>query len=214
MDALKQSCSMAIRRQIIDLAKFNPAAALPFGLRPQDFQMAMQDVYDFFYDVNSRLMEKGLKRLDDMLRPAMMSGILSDLVTVSLAKHSRVLTENKYPNGHPDLIKQGIYGGDAVKSAKRDEGIEVKTTKKKGGAVDTHGARSQWLCVFVYRTDTKTEPASARLPFMFTEVYLGKVAKSDFRRNARGELGTRTATLHKDGIVKLRESWIYLDTPV
>jgi len=43
----------------------------------------------------------------------------------------------------------------------------------------------------------------------FTEIYLGKVSVKDFRRNARGELGTRTATLHKDGIKKLRESWIY-----
>ena len=31
----------------------------------------------------------------------------------------------------------------------------------------------------------------------------------DFRKNPRGELGTRTATLHKDGIKKLRDSWIY-----
>lgn len=30
-----------------------------------------------------------------------------------------------------------------------------------------------------------------------------------FRRNARGEPGTRTATLHKDGVKKLRENWIY-----
>lgn len=173
--------------------------------------MAMQDVYDFFYDVNSRLTEKGLKRLDDMLRSAMMSGILSDLVTVSLAKHSRTLTENKYPNGHPDLITQGVYEGDAVKSAAPDDGIEVKTTKKKGGAVDTHGARTQWLCVFVYQTDNRTEPASARQPFLFTEVYLSKVTTKDFRENARGKLGTRTATLHKKGIQKLRANWVYRD---
>lgn len=36
--------------------------------------MAMQDVYDFFYDVNLGLIERGLQRLDDMLRPAIMSG--------------------------------------------------------------------------------------------------------------------------------------------
>jgi len=29
-----------------------------------------------------------------------------------------------------------------------------------------------------------------------TEIYLGHVAKDDFRKNQRGELGTRTATLH------------------
>ena len=43
----------------------------------------------------------------------------------------------------------------------------------------------------------------------FTEVYLGDVKVEDFRRNARGELGTRTATLHKDGIKKLHDNWIY-----
>ena len=27
--------------------------------------------------------------------------------------------------------------------------------------------------------------------------------------NARGELGTRTATLHREGVLKLRKNWIY-----
>ena len=43
----------------------------------------------------------------------------------------------------------------------------------------------------------------------FIEVFLAKVTVEDFRRNPRGELGTRTATLHKDGIKKLRENWLY-----
>jgi hypothetical protein len=83
----------------------------------------MQDVYDFFFDVNSGLAAKGLERLDDMLRPAIMS---------------------------------------------RNRG-----------------------------------------PLLFTEVYLGKVAIADFRKNPCGELGTRTATLHKEGIGTLRQNWIY-----
>ncbi|MDO8724378.1 MAG: hypothetical protein Q7J31_19415 [Syntrophales bacterium] len=198
---------MAILRNAVDLTKFNPDAAFPFQLRLQDFQMAMQDVYDFFYDVNSNLVRKGLQRLDDMLRPAIMSGVLSDMLTASLAKHSRVLTENHYFNGHPDLIVQGVYIGNAVKAG--TEGVEIKTTRKAGGAVDTHGARDQWMCVFVYNIDSQTEPAFDRGPMSFTEVYLGQVVISDFRKNPRSELGTRTATLHKDGIQKLRENWIY-----
>ena len=98
---------MAIRRNTIDTSKFNKDAVLPYELRIEDFQMAMQDVYDFFYDVNSHLSNKGLQRLDDMLRPAIMSGVLSDMLTASLAKHSRVLTANRYFNGHPDLVVQG-----------------------------------------------------------------------------------------------------------
>jgi hypothetical protein len=136
-----------------------------------------------------------------------MSGVLSDMLTASLAKHSRVLTENRYFNGHPDLIVRGVYANDAAKAG--IEGVEIKTTRKKGGAVDTHGARAQWLCVFVYDTDSESEPAAARLAMTFTEVYLGKVAVADFRKNSRGELGTRTATLHKDGIRKLRDNWVY-----
>lgn len=167
----------------------------------------MQDVYDFFYDVNTALTAKGLQRLDDMLRPAIMSGLLSDMLTASMAKHSRVLTENKYHNGHPDLVVQGVYAGDSVKAG--IDGVEIKTTRKSGGAVDTHGARDQWMCVFVYEVDNIGEPAIDRDPMTFTEVYLGKVELADFRKNNRGELGTRTATLHAAGIQKLRGCWVY-----
>lgn len=197
-----------MKRNEVQLDRFNPDATYPYQLRLQDFQMAMQDVYDFFFDVNEHLTEKGLNRLDDVLRPAIMSGVLSDMLTASLATHSRTLTENKYFNGHPDLLVQGVYPGNSVKAG--TDGVEIKTTRKPGGAVDTHGARNQWMCVFVYQVDTETEPASQRSPMTFTEIYLANVTTDDFRRNARGELGTRTATLHKDGVKKLRENWIYL----
>lgn len=142
-----------------------------------------------------------------MLRPAIMSGFLSDMLTASLAKHSRVLKENQYHNGHPDLVVQGVYPENAVKAG--TEGIEIKTTRKGGGAVDAHGAREQWMCVFVYEVDTESEPARDRRPMRFTEVYLGQVTVADFRRNPRGELGTRTATLNREGLQELRRNWIY-----
>ncbi len=198
---------MPIVRNTVDHDRFNSSLSLPFELRLQDFQIAIQDVYDFFFDVNSHLTSRGLQRLDDMLRPAIMSGVLSDMLTASLAKHSRTLTENRYHNGHPDLIVQGIYPDNSVKSG--SEGVEIKTTRKAGGAVDTHGAREQWMCVFVYQVDTASEPARDRSPMTFTEVYLGQVTIADFRRNPRGELGTRTATLHAAGIRRFRQNWVY-----
>ena len=189
---------------------FNQSAVLPFQLRLEDFEIAMQDVYDLFHDVNTGLLEKGLERLDDFVRPAIMSGLLSDLLTASLAKHSRALTQNNYFNGHPDLLVKGVYPNDSIKAG--TEGVEIKTTKKSGGAVDTHGARNQWMGVFVYNIDNETEPARERKPLTFSEIYLGQVTIEDFRRNPRGELGTRTATLHREGILKLRQNWIYKDT--
>lgn len=199
---------MSLKRCQIDPDRLNPAASLPFNLRLKDFEMAMQDVYDFFHDVNAFLLGKDLQRLDDTLRPSIMSGLLSDMLTASLAKHSRSLTQNLYHNGHPDLIVKGVYPNDGVKAG--SEGVEVKTTRHRGGAVDTHGAREQWLTVFVYEVDSQTEPASARAPMTFTEVYLNKVEIADFRRNERGLLGTRTATLDRHGIAKLRRNWVYL----
>lgn len=196
-----------MEREGLVQANLNPLLALPYQLRLQDFIMATQDVYDFFYDVNQSLVAKGLDRLDDTLRPAIMSGVLSDMLTASLAKHSRSLTVNAYFNGHPDLLLRGEYPGNAVKAG--DKGVEVKTTRKAGGAVDTHGAREQWMCVFVYVVDSESEPARLRRPMRFTEIYLGQVSIADFRRNARGELGTRTATLHAAGIAKLRQQWVY-----
>lgn len=198
---------MTVERNRSDPANFNPDVNLPFQLRVQDFELAMQDVYDFFYDVNTHLVSKGLERLDDMLRPAIMSGLLSDMLTASLAKHSRTLTPNAHFNGHPDLLVKGRYPGNKI--AAGEEGIEIKTTRKAGGAVDTHGARKQWMCVFVYGVDAETEPAVNRKAMTFTEIYLGQVTEEDFRKNARGELGTRTATLDKYGIAKLRKNWIY-----
>jgi hypothetical protein len=198
---------VSLVRNTPDPSKFNGSLALPFELRLDDFRLALQDVYDFFYDVNVLLVGKGLERLDDMIRPAILSGLLSDMLTASVAKHSRALTQNRHFNGHPDLVVRGRYPNDRAQAG--SEGIEIKTTRKAGGAVDTHGGRDQWMCVFVYDVDNQTEPAIDRRPLVFTEVYLAEVKIADFRKNARGELGTRTATLHKDGIAKLRASWIY-----
>lgn len=133
--------------------------------------------------------------------------MISDMLTASVSKHSRTLVENQHFNGHPDLIVQGRYALNSVRAG--EHGIEIKSTRKAGGAVDTHGARDQWMAVFVYRTDHATEPADARAPMKFTEMYLGRVEVADFRRNPRGELGTRTATLDRAGIRKLRSNWIY-----
>lgn len=187
---------------------FNPNAQLPYALRLHDFEMAMRDVYDLFADINYALLNRGLARFDDMLRPAGMTGLLSDALTASLAAHSRSLTENQYHNGHPDLIVEGRYANNAAQSG--DEGVEIKSTRGNSPAVDTHGARDQWLCVFRYEVDDTTQPTSARRPTRFVEIVLAYLyVDTDFRRNDRGPLGTRTASPNREGLRKLRANWVY-----
>lgn len=152
---------MSIHRRTVDKSKLNRDAALPYDLRLIDFESAMQDVYDFFYDVNLHLTGKGLNRLEDTLRKANLSGTVSDMLTASVAAHSRTLVQNRYHNGHPDLLVRGLYPDDSAKAG--GEGVEIKCTRKKGGAVDTHGAREQWMCVFVYQVDPGTEPVADRV---------------------------------------------------
>jgi hypothetical protein len=197
-----------LQKAAINPASFNAKATLPFKLRRSDFEGAMQDVYDFLHDTNEFLVNTGLPRLDDILRPANMSGFLSDMLTDSMARHARNMARNSFHNGHPDLLVGGVYPNNAVQSG--TDGVEIKATTKKGGAVDTHGARDQTMCVFVYRVDR--DPAKSvltRKPLHFYEVYLFAVTKADFRSNDRGTLGTRTSTLHKAGVTKLRSNWVY-----
>lgn len=196
------------KKATIQASWFNPAAVLPYNLRAADFEMAMRDVYDFLHDTNQFLVGKGLPRLDDTLRPANMSGFLSDMLTDSMAKHARNMARNAYHNGHPDLLVGGVYPNNSVKSG--TDGVEIKATTKKGGAVDTHGARDQNMCVFVYRVDRDQNKAVVdREPLEFFQIFLFGVTVADFRNNPRGTLGTRTSTLHKAGIAKLRNNWVY-----
>jgi hypothetical protein len=196
-----------IIRRIVSPEAFVGGHRLPYSLRRDDFAIAMQNVYDFLFDVNRALSDRHIPRFDDIMRPAAMSGMISDMLTASIGRHSRALVQNKYFNGHPVLIVRGAYPNDAIKSGIK--GVEVKTTVKTGGAVDMHGARDQCMSVFVYAVDRKTEPAIDRAAMKFVEVYIAEVTRSDFRKNARGELGTRTATLDKDGVKKLRAGKIY-----
>ena len=199
------------KKATVDPSAFNPDAdkQLPFDLRIRHIQAAMEDVYDFFYDVNTMLIDKGLQRLDDMLRPAAMSGMISDMLTASLARQSRTLVENQHFNGHPDLLVRGRYPNNSTPSG--TDGVEIKSTVKAGGAVDTHGGRDQWMCVFVYQASyDPSKPAHEQEPMRFTETYLAEVVEADFRHNKRGTLGTRTSTLHKDGLKKLRKGWVYM----
>lgn len=46
---------MPITRANVVRAAFNSAADLPYQLRLDDFLLAMQDDYDFFFDVNTGL---------------------------------------------------------------------------------------------------------------------------------------------------------------
>ena len=196
---------MTVAKPKVD-GRFNPDATLPYELRLKDFEAAIQDAYDLLFDINSALAARGLRRLEDTVRPAVFSGVLSDTIANSVARHSRVLVANAFHNGHPDLLPEGVYPLNAVPAG--TQGVEVKVTSGSG-AVDTHGARNAWVCVFRYKTDRISEPANDRMATTVTEVLLAELELADYRSNARGPLGTRTASPNRGGLTKLRTNWVY-----
>jgi len=110
----------------------------------------MQDVYDFFYDVNVLLTSRGLQRLDDMLRPAIMSGLLSDMLTASVARHSRTLVQNRYFNGHPDLVVRGVYPKDKCQGG-NGRSRDQDDPKIWRGSGHSRGPGSMDVCVRLCR---------------------------------------------------------------
>jgi len=172
----------------------------------------MEDIYDYLHDVNTLTAAKNLPRFEEMVRKAILTGVLSEMLAGSLGKHGRVLCRNLAHNGHPDLIVRGKYADDKIREG--GEGVEVKATVNKGGAVDMHAARDQWLCVFVYEVDEETQPVADRPALIFREIYLGEVTAAQFRRNVRlSGRGTDTSTVAREGLQLFRQSWVYLDSP-
>ena len=170
----------------------------------------METLYDFFHAINTTLIDRGLEWMENTVRPAAVSNMISDMVAAAIAKHSNGLVENRQHNGHPDLIPRGVYAADTVKAG--TEGVEIKSTR--GRVADTHGAREGWICQFNYRVDP--EPLIAqRRPTIITHIFLARVTEAHFRRNVRRtERGTNTSTLDRAGLVVLRQGLIYRDSPV
>ncbi len=184
-----------------------------YNLRKEDFENAMKDIYELMGEMNQKCVEGGWTRFEDMLQLQALSNVLSNLLNSALAKHSRSLVVNSLPNGHPDLIREGRYERNSTPEA--EDGVEVKATKNVNVQVDMHSSREQDLCTFVYQVDKQRTnqdvPTAEKKPLEFIGIFLGHVEENDYRENARGEKGTKTATLAKaGGLIEYRKNWIYL----
>lgn len=209
--------SIQVQRAYVEAACFNPKldenpCIKRYNLRQADFTNTMNDIYEFMYDLNRMSVERGWGRFEDMLQLQALSNVLSNLLNSTMAKHSRELVVNSLPNGHPDLIRVGVYPNNLA--AEADDGVEMKATRSTSAAVDMHSAREQDLCTFVYQVDSNRDnvnvPIADRKPLQFIGIFLGHVIEDDYRKNARGERGTKTATLDAQGLAKYRKNWVYL----
>jgi hypothetical protein len=118
--------------------------------------------------------------------------------------------KNRYHNGHPDLIRKGIFPGDAVQHA--EEGIELKSSRYLK-AWQGHNIENCWLMVFVFESNRPSDQWRnlPPFPFRFLRVAGARLAKSDWKFAGRAAKSRRTitASVVTSGYRKIMNNWIY-----
>lgn len=189
---------------------FNEGVALPYGLRASEIKAAIDDIYDFLYNVNRFLVERGWDRLEETLSAATFSGVMSELVVEGSSKRSETIIKNQYHNGRPDLVPRGFYPHDG--SLRGDEGIEVKASRWSNGW-QGHNVEDGWILICQYFIDHETTPLPDRAPTRIERVLCAQLEESDWSFSGRkeGSRRTPTASIKRSGVLKLEANAIFLD---
>jgi hypothetical protein len=194
----------------IDPKGFNPAADIPYGVKPEHIRKAMQEFIDFLGFINAQLNTKKIERLESFLMPANFSSIVGEFMAAAIPKHCKTVTRNKHHNGHPDLVPTGHYPEDRIHHG--PEGIEIKGSRHTSGW-QGHNAEEVWLMVFVFDSNTSRD-AGLNIepkPFGFVKVLGAKLEKSDWQFSGRSATSRRTitASVKRSGYDKMEANWIY-----
>lgn len=190
---------------------FNPAAVIPLGVTVEHVYKSMCAFVEFLELVDSRLAERGMVRLEEMLMPANFSSIVGEFIASNLPKHCTSVVKNAYHNGHPDVLPAGKYPRDAAQHAGAD-GIEIKASRYLK-AWQGHNAEDVWLMVFVFESGRPRDIHSDQplIQFRFLAVLGALLESRDWLFAGRRETSRRTitASVLPTGYDKMVGNWIY-----
>lgn len=191
----------------LDSDYFNSQAILPHGLTIDHVRLAMQDFLNFISFINQQLVTQGIQRLEDIVMPANFSSVVGEFVKAGISRHCPMLVQNRYHNGHPDLLPTNLYLNDAIQHG--TEGLEVKASKYLRGW-QGHNPEDTWLMVFVYDSSSSEKPIPDK-PFHFRMVVGAYLNKEDWTFSGRSETSRRTitASVNRTGYEKMVANWIY-----
>ena len=179
--------------QPLRLDGFNLKADLPYGLQVEQVRAAMSGFLDFLGFINQELASRDIQRLETILMPANFSSIVGEFMAVSIPRYCLTLVKNRFHNGHPDLIPNGMFANNAVQYTHK--GIEIKASRYSRGW-QGHNPESIWLMVFVFDINrpedvTKSVPPK---PFRFVKVVGARLTKRDWIFSGRSKTSRRTIT--------------------
>lgn len=194
----------------VDRAQFNPRVELPYGLQVDHIAASMESFTRFLGFINNQLVEQGIVRLESMLMPANFSSIVGEYMISNIPTYCPTLAKNNYHNGHPDLLPNGLYPGNAAQHV--TEGIEVKGSRYISGW-QGHNPEDCWLMVFVFDSSRPTDGSKgiAPKPFQFLAVLGAQLEMADWQFAGRSGASRRTitASVRPSGRAKMLANWIY-----
>lgn len=188
---------------------FNPKADLPFALKVEEVQAAMQEFLGLLGVVNSAMGQHGYPRLESMLMPANFSSIVGEFMCAGIPKFCKTLAKNRYHNGHPDLVPAGRFPGNSAQH--ESSGIEIKASKYKSGW-QGHNVEDCWLMVLIYDSNRPLDVGKgiAPRPFRFTQVCGAQLTKAHWNFAGRSKTSRRTitASVTPEGSAKMLANWL------
>ena len=184
---------------------------MPYNLRPRDIKKTILDTYEFLFRINRFLIDNEYPRLERLLLGNSFSGVVSEVIVRLLSDNSENLTRNNKIGGHPDLILKDTYTDDETLTA--PEGIEVKTSKQKGGW-QGHNPEAGYLMVYRYIIDEDSSKSDEEMkPLQFVQVLCSRLEELDWKFSGRKGASRRTitASIQASGMHKLRSNAVYQD---
>ena len=190
----------------VNLNDFNPEVELPYGITTNHIWNAMNN-WTYHIDIlNSHSVKNGLMKLEEVCPANLFSGLISEYMSLHIPKYCKSVVRNKYHHGHPDIIPEGTFFGDAVHHT--HDGIEIKVSRYDSGW-QGHNQETVWLMVFTF--DANRQFDEEERPFRFNCVYAAKLDESEWAFHDRGEDSRRcpTSSVKKDGSKKMKSNWVY-----
>lgn len=140
--------------------------------------------------------------------PANFSSIVGEFLGMTIPRYCPTLARNRFHNGHPDLIPDAVYPGNAIQYA--SEGIEIKASRRSSGW-QGHNPESVWLLLFHFESNSASELRPIARPFQFKGVYAAKLDREDWSFSGRSETSRRTitASVNASGVAKMKRNWVY-----
>lgn len=188
-------------------AYLRPGVPLPSGLTPDDFYRAMETLVEL---TPIKLADQ--RSLHSLVQRNILSGVISNLFTVTLREVVPSITQPADDTHYPDLEIDGRHPAQDGDAAPTKIPFEIKATTQEWKGGEGHNAHRGWTLLATFMVDEAGKVDFLALCVAHLEglpadwKYLGSRVKEE-----TGTQRTETYTTTTSGTAKLRDGTLYLD---